>query len=300
MTAFSATDAAFEGFRITREKPRILLIWAAFYLIISFLMPIVLVTMGGQDLMALETAANDPNADPAAALDNFAALAPLYAILLPAGLAVQAILAAAVYRAILRPTETGLGYLRLGADEARLTVLTVIYFALTIVAVAAVVLVGGIGAGLAYSIMGTPLAGVGLGLFFLGLLFYVAVRLSLAPVMTFAEQRIAIFDSWRMTKGQFWKLVGAYGLAVCSVVVVLLLATVIFMAVAAVLAGGDIAAVAKIYTPDLSSVGAYFTPLMIAYTIFGAFLNAFYYAVLVAPAAVAYRELSQPSEFSAG
>lgn len=293
MTAFSATDAAFEGFRITRERPRILLIWAGFYLIISFLMPILLVTMGGQDLMALEAAASSPDADPNAALDNLAALAPLYAIMLPAGLAVQAVLAAAVYRAILRPAESRYGYLRLGGDELRLAVLTLIYFLITIVAVSVVVLVGGIVGGLAYSVMGSPLVGVALGMFFLGLLFYAAVRLSLAPVITFAEQRITVFDSWRLTKGQFWRLVGAYVLAIASVVVVLVLAMVIFMAVAAILAGGDITAVSAIFTPDLSSIGAYFTVPMIAYTIFGAVLNAFYYAVLVAPAAVAYRELTK-------
>ena len=74
---------------------------------------------------------------------------------------------------------------------------------------------------------------------------------------------------------------------------VLVLAMVIFMAIAAIAAGGDIASVSKIFAPDLSSVAAYFTIPMIIYTIFGAFLNAFYSAVLVAPAAVAYRELSK-------
>ena len=292
MTAFSATDAAFEGFRITREKPKILLIWAGFYMIISFLMPVLLVTMGGQDLMALEAAANDKSADSAAALQNFTALLPLYAVLLPVGLAVQAVLASAVYRAILRPSDTGFGYLRLGQDELRLAFLTLIYFVLSLIAVTLVVVVGGIGAGIAYSVLGSPLFGVALGLFFLGLLFFVAVRLSLAPVMTFAEQKISVFESWKLTKGQFWKLVGAYVLAIASVVVVLVLAMVIFMAIAAIAAGGDIASVSKIFAPDLSSVGAYFTIPMIIYTIFGAFLNAFYYAVLVAPAAVVYRELT--------
>lgn len=293
MTGFSATDAAFEGFRITREKPRVLLIWAGFYLIISLLMPVLLVTMGGQNLMALEAQANNPNADPQAALDNLAALGPLYAILIPMGLAVQAVLAAAVYRAILRPEDTGFGYLRLGQDELRLTVLTLIYFLLSLAAVTIVVLLGGIGAGMAYGLLGSPLFGVGLGLFFLGLLLYVAVRLSLAPVITFAERRISVFDSWALTKGQFWKLLGAYILAIASVVVVLLLAMVIFMAIAAILAGGDIASVGKIFSPDLSSVAAYYTPPMVAYTIFGGFLNALYFAVLVSPAAVAYRALKQ-------
>ncbi|WP_309645051.1 hypothetical protein [Phenylobacterium sp.] len=293
MTAFSATDAAFEGFRITREKPKVLLIWAGFYLIISLLMPVLLVTMGGQNLMALEAQANSPNADPSAALANLTALGPLYAILIPVGLAVQAVLAAAVYRAILRPQDPSFGYLRLGQDELRLIVLTLIYFLLSLVAVTVVVLMGGIGAGVAYGLLGSPIFGVGLGLFLLGLLLYVAIRLSLAPVITFAEERISVFESWALTKGQFWKLLGSYILAIASVVVVLLLAMVIFMAAAAILAGGDIASVGKIFTPDLSSVAAYYTPPMVAYTIFGGFLNALYFAVLVSPAAVAYRALKQ-------
>ena len=293
MTAFSATDAAFEGFRITREKPKVLLTWALFYLIVSLIMPVLMVTMGGQNLMALEAQANNPNADPNAALANLAALGPLYAVLLPVGLAVQAILASAVYRAILRPDESGIGYLKLGEDEFRLVALTLIYFLLSVAAVTVIVILGGIGAGVAFSLLGSPIFGVGLGLFFLGLLLYVAVRLSLSPVVTFAERRISVFDSWALTKGQFWKLLGAYILAIASVVVVLLLAMVIFMAVAAILAGGDIASVGKIFAPDLSSVAAYYTPPMIAYTVFGGFLNALYFAVLVAPAAVAYRALKQ-------
>jgi hypothetical protein len=292
MTAFSATDAAFEGFRITREKPKILLIWAGFYLVSSFLMPILMITMGGQNLMALEAAANDRNADPAAAMANFAALAPLYAVLLPVGLLVQTMLAAAIYRAMLRPSDNGFGYLRLGRDELRLAILTAIYFVLAMIAVMVVVVVGGVTAGVASTLMGSPAIGVGLGLFFLGLLFYVAVRLSLAPVATFAERRLAIFESWRLTKGQFWRLFGAYLLAICSVIVVLLLASVIFMAIAAIASGGDLASAGKLFAPDLSSIAAYFTPAMIAYTIFGAFLFVFYYTVLVAPAVVAYQALT--------
>lgn len=292
MTAFSPTDAAFEGFRITRERPRVMLVWALFYLVISILMPVLLVTMGGQNLMELEAAANDPNVDPEAAFANIAALAPLYSMMLPIGLAVQAILAAAVYRVILRPEERSHGYLQLGSDEFRLVALSLIYAILTVIAVAVLVLIGGIGSG----IVGSPMFGVGLGVFLLGLLLFVAVRLSLAPVITFDERRIAIFDSWALTRGQFWRLFGAYALAVASVVVVLLLCTVIFMTITAVLLGGDIQAAGKLFAPDLSSVGAYFTPPMIAYTIFGAFLNAFYYAVLVAPAAVAYQHLSGKGE----
>jgi hypothetical protein len=294
MSSFSATDAAFEGFRITREKPRVLLVWAGFYLIVSFLMPILMVTLGGQDLSALESAANDPNADPAAALKNLAALGPLYSFLIPLGLAVQAMMAAAVYRVVLRPSDAGFGYLRLGADEWRLVCLTFIYVVMTMLLVFAVALVAGVAAAMtaAVSPAAGAFAGVALGLFALGLLVFIGVRLSLAPAITFAERRLAIFDSWALTHGKFWPLLGVYILALASVVVVLLLAMIIFTAVAAIVLGGDIAAVGALFKPDLSSIKAYFTPPMIAYTVFGALMNSIYYAVLIAPAAVVYKALS--------
>jgi hypothetical protein len=294
MSSFSATDAAFEGFRITREKPRVLLIWAGFYLIVSFLMPILMVTLGGQDLSALESAANDPNVDATAALKNLAALGPLYSFLIPLGLAVQAMMAAAVYRVVLRPSDAGFGYLRLGADEWRLVCLTFIYVVMTMLLVFAVALVAGVAAAMtaAVSPAAGAFAGVALGLFALGLLVFIGVRLSLAPAITFAERRLAIFDSWALTHGKFWPLLGVYILALASVVVVLLLAMIIFTAVAAIVLGGDIAAVGALFKPDLSSIKAYFTPPMIAYTVFGALMNSIYYAVLIAPAAVVYKALS--------
>mgnify|MGYP005834783273 CR=1 FL=1 len=36
MSEFSSGDAAFEGFRLTREAPRVVLTWALFHLIVSF------------------------------------------------------------------------------------------------------------------------------------------------------------------------------------------------------------------------------------------------------------------------
>ena len=40
------------------------------------------------------------------------------------------------------------------------------------------------------------------------------LRFSLAGVMTSAERRQRVSDSWRLTKGRFWRLLGCYGLAV--------------------------------------------------------------------------------------
>ncbi len=298
MTSFSATDAAFEGFRVARERPRTLLIWAGFYLAVNIVMAFVMIGIGGEKLAALEATANQPNADPTLALENLRALAPLYSILIPLGVLVSSVMAAAVYRVLLRPNDGAPGYLRLGLDEVRLVALTFIYFFLAIGLVFVVVLVAGLTAGLAASVMGGMggFVGLAVGLFATGLLVYIAVRLSLAPVITFAEQRLAVFDSWRLTHGQFWKLLGTYALALFMVCVVLLLAMLIFVAVAAILAGGDMDTASAIFAPDLTSVGAYFKPMQIAYTAFGALLSALYYTVIGAPAAMAYLALhGQPA-----
>ena len=78
MTVFSAVDAAFEGFRITWEKPRTLLVWTGFFVILNLLMPLIIFGLGlNTQLAALEAAADSPARDPAAELESMAALAPL-------------------------------------------------------------------------------------------------------------------------------------------------------------------------------------------------------------------------------
>ena len=55
LTTFSPTDAALEGFRIAREKPRVLMVWAVVNLVISVVMALVLVGAFGQTLVTAIT-----------------------------------------------------------------------------------------------------------------------------------------------------------------------------------------------------------------------------------------------------
>ena len=54
----------------------------------------------------------------------------------------------------------------------------------------------------------------------LGVAVFVVVRLSLAPVATFAERRLVVFESWSLTRGHFWQLFAAYALAVACIVTI--------------------------------------------------------------------------------
>ena len=292
MSGFKPSDAAFEGFRITRENPRAFGTWVGVSLLISVLGAIVTVLMPAEVRHGLETLRADETPDAAKLIDALIAVAPILVL----GLAVQCIMAAAVYRLILRHDDTPFGYLRLGADELRLMALTLIYVFLIIGLLVGVTLGAAMIAGLAS--IGGQRAAIFLGgaaeLFSLGLVIFVLVRLSLAPVATFAERRMAVFESWSLTRGHFWRLFSAYALALACIAVVGFLALVVFTGVAGVvllMTGRQLSDLAAIFSPDETSFRTYFNLGLIAYMMIGSVFSALYYAVIAAPGAVAYRHL---------
>jgi len=292
MSGFSASEAALEGFRITRENPRAFGAWVAVSFAISVLGAIVTVLMPPEVRHALETLRADETPDMARLLDALIAVAPILVL----GLAIQCVMAAAVYRLIFRHDDTRFGYLRLGMDELRLMGLTLIYIALFMLLLVGVTMGAAIIAALAAFAGQTAAIFMGgvAELFSLGLVVFVLVRLSLAPVATFAERRLAVFESWSLTRGHFWRLFGAYVLALACVVVVGILAMVVFTGVAGVvvlLTGGQLADLSGIFKPDETSIRTYFNPGLIAYMIVGSVFSALYYAVIAAPGAVAYQHL---------
>jgi hypothetical protein len=118
---------------------------------------------------------------------------------------VLSVLTAGIYRMVLRPQEKGIAHLRLGADEWRLTVVNMILFSIGMASLVLVKL-------FADAVGGIP--GVLAGLALAGVVIWVGVRLLMATPMTFAERRIAIMDSWRLTHGHFWSLLGMTFLAI--------------------------------------------------------------------------------------
>lgn len=290
MKAFKASDAALEGFRITQENPWAFARWVFVSFAVSVLGAFVTVSMPAEVRDALATINAEETPTLKTLMDALLALAPILVF----GLAVQCMMAAAVYRLILRHDDARFGYLRLGADEIRLMLLTVIYVLLFILFMVLITL----GAALVMAVvsfLGQSVAifvGAVAEFFLTGLLVFVAVRMSLAPVATFAEKRLAIFESWSLTRGHFWRLFGSYVLALACVVVLGFLALVIFTAIAGAFllaSGRPMADLAVVFQPDESSIRAYFTPALVAYMFVGSVFSALYYAVIAAPGAVAYQ-----------
>lgn len=209
MTQFSPSDAALEGFRVIGERWRVVAGWSLFNIIA--LVAMVILTM----VIAFGVAA----ASSAGAVELSGQLGELVATL---GAALtEAVLAAGLFRLMLRPEEPGFLHLRIGADELRILGVWAVMFAgafLLIGVCAALVLAGrGIGPGAAIAIW--------LGVIVLGA--WLALRFSLAAVSTFAERRFNLLASWRLTRGHVWSLLG---MAVLSVCVVTLLALLVAMA----------------------------------------------------------------------
>jgi hypothetical protein len=292
MSGFSASEAALEGFRITRENPRAFGAWVGASFFFSVLAIIVDAVMPPGVRQGLASLNADQTLTPHQLVDTLVLAAPVLIF----ALAVLSITSAAVYRLIFRHDDARFGYLRLGADELRLMGLTVICFGLAIVLVVAVSLIVGI----VLSIIAVAVPGVAnalrwpAALLSLAIVGAVMVRLSLAPVATFAERRITVFESWGLTRGYFWPLLGAYALALACIVVIGILILIVFTLVAGavlVATGGQLSDVGLMLKPQDSSLKSYLSVGIIAYMIVSSIFSALWNAVIAAPGAVAYAQL---------
>jgi hypothetical protein len=292
MSGFKPADAALEGFRITRENPKTFAIWVGATFAVSVLSVIIDVLLPGSVREGLASISANETMTAKQFIDTLILISPVLVL----GLIVQSIMAAAVYRLIFRHDDTRFGYLRLGADEFRLMALSVIYIFLTIGLMLAAV------AGVGIVVAVVSLGGAAVATFattagvfaVIGIMVYVLVRLSLAPVATFVERRLAIFESWGLTRGYFWPLLGAYVLALACIAVIGLLILTIFSAVAGAIvltSGGQLSDVKSVIQPQGTSLKSYLSIGIIAYTLISSVFSALYNAVIASPGAVAYREL---------
>lgn len=292
MANLSSTDMAFEGIRLARERPMAILTWAALIFVMTLLGAAALIGIAGEAMGELSELQGETQPDPAEALRLLGSILPAMLVFLPLVLVLYGVLYAAVNRAVLRPEAARGAPLKLGGEELRqglviLLLSLVLLFAYVVLAV--VVALVAAAAGSANPAAGGLLAFVGIGLA-LVLMLFLAVRLSLASPLTFDEGRVRVLQSWHLTRGRFWPLFGGYVLAAALALVIYLLALVVFVAVAAVV-GGGLEAIGDIFNPDMSSLGAYFTPATLAYTAFSSLLSALMIAITVGAAAEAYRQI---------
>lgn len=280
---FTVTDAAFEGFRLTREHPRAVLMWTGLLLVLHLATTALLVGSAGQalnDFAAIDRADPDPQAM-LTALEVIGPPAMLSGII---SLAVYGVIFAAVTRAVLDPTRSAFGYLRLGRAEALQFLVLLSLWLLTLVAfVLLTVIAGGLAAVVGPAVVQLAAAAA---------VFALWGRFILAGPVTFDSGRFGLARAWTAGKGRWRALFSALLLAAALATVVAVLCMVVFAGLAAAALGG-LEAVDAAMTPDFSSLGAYFTPVRFAYTAFISLVSALVLTILAAVGARAWRGIGR-------
>jgi len=231
MDRFSPSDAALEGFRLTRERPWTILAWTGFYFVgLTVLFFAMLAVLGPSFRDMLERG----DASEVDAMSAILAKSPQLGPILILAVFFNAVMVSGVFRLVLRPEEKGFAWLRVGPDELRLTIVVLllplfIAAALAFASFAVVTLTQVTGV--------AHMAPAIIALLGFILTVWMLVRLSLAAPATFVRRRIAIAESWRLTRGHFWSLAGMLVLAIIFWIMVLLLVVIIGYAVVG-LAGG--------------------------------------------------------------
>lgn len=211
MTPFSASDAALEGFNLIRRRWRVVLGWAGFNLL-ALVMLVVLTVV-------LSLVASAASGGGRGAVEVVAGLVAGLG-----SLAVEAILATAVFRLELRPEEPAFLHLRLGRDEMRLA-------AVWLITLTGFWLIGWAAAAVGHALR---LGGLWTGLLGVALGVYLGLRFLLAAPISFVERRIDFPRSWRLTRGRVAALLGMTVLSFCLIGLIMAL---VFLALALVAAG---------------------------------------------------------------
>lgn len=287
---FSATEAAFEGFRVVRRKPVLVLLWGAVYLA----MFLVMFGVGSGSFARIMTLAQAAEQSAEPSLEDVRQLAMAYvglSWLAPVGLVVAAVLSAAVARAVLRPAEDAWGYLRLGKDELRVMAVSVVISvmlglasAIGFVVIGTIAHLGG-ASGQAVMFLIALLLGLGL----VALLIWAAVRLSLAVPMTLDRGRIVILESFKATRGHFWPLLGMSVIVFIMTMVVSLLGSIVAMPITLMTGGLERLAVLD-GVPAMAMLGQAW-PAILGWSVVNAVLSALQLAVLYAPFSAAWQGL---------
>lgn len=315
--ALSVTEAALEGFHLIGRRPVSFLAWALVWIVLGY-GPLVLLfwqawPQMAQAFGALPSVSGDAPAAIAAVMQMEFGIARVVAPWALWAWLLSTVLMAAIYRAVLEPKNRRFAYLRVGGDELRLLGLAVVYFFLSIAYVAVMVMVCVVAFLLARQLdqPWQALTDIVIVLGALVLSFWLGVRLVLAAPMTFARKRLQIFDSWRLTGGHVWSLVGLGLLMAIFLVAVSFVLAMIRNALTFGALGGMPGMMMMNMTDNpadrqaqfahmLQQIPAMFeSPFMIVALIIQGFGDMLMRVVAAAPFAEAYRELSGPSAGSA-
>jgi hypothetical protein len=233
MNGFSPSEAALEGFRLTRERPGTVLAWSGLYFLGILVIGAVMLTSLDPNFLDLVKRRQLTTQDPEQVAEMLLHSWPAFIVVLVLTVVLLSIIMGGIYRLVLRPAERSWAHLRVGRDEFKLAGINLLLFAIGMVC-----LTIGFALTAAAEQIAPPLAFVAL-LVVIAVSVWLGVRLSLATPMTFATHSMSIREAWRLTRGHFWPLFGMIALAVIFYFIIWLLITIIWLSIAQLSGGQD-------------------------------------------------------------
>jgi hypothetical protein len=290
MPNFSFTEAAFEGFRFTRERPGAVAAWAAVTFAFNVATGVLGALVGGDALRAFQAMSRGPD------------ISQILPLLLPAvpALAITILMelvgASLVYASALRSfigIDRKVSF-RIGEDERRLFTLLVgygvIYWLFTIITGMVFGLAENITEALSPSVANFLAWLAPIALFCLPLI--VIVRLSLAPVIAVDRKRISLKESWVSTNGHFWPLAGSLVLSIGLFLIVAFVALMLIMILTELASIGTHGAIAK--PGNLFSADPTFGPAVVFGEVVTAVCIGLLLPVVLGPLVRAYQAYDAP------
>ena len=278
--ALKLADTVFAGFGVIRREPLMVLAWGVAYFVLLIAAMVGGVVLVGGRAMMTANAANDPSA----AMGMVGSMFAIVLLMIPVFLIIASIFNCAVYRSILRPEERSFARLRLGADELRQALVMFTSALLFFIGYIVCVVVGVIAATISRDFGAVLMVLIILG-YWVG--FY--TFFSFAGPMTFAKKKFLLFAGGDLVAKRFWPLLGSYALLGLIIFVLYLVVFGVQMAImGASMTNFQSAAM------QASPLTGGFTAATILNMVVSGVIGAFMIPILIAPAAVAYRDISGP------
>lgn len=293
-------DFAFEGFRIIRERPKLIAFWGAITLFGYGVMSLIMVHMAGPAVAQAFAMFQSGKLDPATLNSLNQQIAPAILLCAPVYILMSSVLVCAVCRVVFGETDDRLGFLAFGWQEIRIMAVRAVSLIILFGVLAGVSALAGL-LGLLISSGNTQVAaGIQtLGLIAaIGVALWLGIRLSLNGVQSFDLKRFDLFGSFAMTRDRFWSLFTGYATAFALAQVVAFLCDKIIEAIQVLTLGLNVTG--EIRMPDMTSVDSFLTPASVIATVLTfAFVMPLGISIELAAPAAAYRTLrgkSKPRE----
>jgi len=313
MSGFSLGDAFASGFRLIGRRPGAILAWAVVFFVLGLLPTFLVFALAAPDLFQLfqqamteaaRTAGERSPPDLAKLFELQSKLLGARAVGFLANVVVRGVLMAAVFRAVLEPQNSRFAYLRLGAQELWLMLLSIVLVIFMVIVMVVLAVPFGVVGGLAfYALHGSP-AGAPASAFivmlcvlgYAGVLLWILLRLSLAGPMTFAAREFRLFESWTLTRGHVGELFALALLLVAAMIGI----GIVFNGVLGVLFFGAFGGLFMhpgqlqgFFAQPWQVWASALAPWAAVAIVIVCLLAAAFTAILVAPWAVAWRQLSE-------